>query len=71
MKKLVIAAAALVATVSLSGIAEAGWRHHRDWDGYNRHWDGYRHHYHGYRHHWDRYSEVYVQPNCESDYGDY
>lgn len=73
MKKLVIAAtAALVATVSLSSIAEAGWRRHHNWDGYHHRWDGYRHHWHGRHHYWDdSYSNVYYQPDCDSDYGDY
>ena len=37
MKKLVLGTlAALVATLSLSSVAEAGWRHHHRWHGH--HW---------------------------------
>jgi sterol desaturase/sphingolipid hydroxylase (fatty acid hydroxylase superfamily) len=64
MKKLVIAAiTAVVATVSFSSIAEAGWRHrHHNWDGYNQDWDGYRHHH---RHHYYDYDYDY---GCDNDY---
>jgi len=41
MKKFIIATvAAVVATVSLSSVAEAGWRRHHGWHGHHnfRHW---------------------------------
>jgi hypothetical protein len=44
MKKFVIGTlAALVATVSLSTVAEAGWRRHHGWHGHRHHyWGGPR-----------------------------
>jgi hypothetical protein len=43
MKKFVIAAiAAVVATVSLSSVAEAGWRRHHGWYGHHGYWGGPR-----------------------------
>ena len=43
MKKLVLGTiAALVATVSLSSVAEAGWRHHGWHNGYHGYWGGPR-----------------------------
>ena len=43
MKKYIIAAvAAVVATVSLSSVAEAGWRRHYGWYGHPHYWGGPR-----------------------------
>jgi hypothetical protein len=43
MKKYIIAAvAAVVATVSLSSVAEAGWRRHHGWYGHHHYWGGPR-----------------------------
>jgi len=39
MKKFIIATvAAVVATLSLSSVAEAGWRHHNGWHGHHNFW---------------------------------